>query len=302
MVELVERHPKQISDLAIEAARLVDWLESDIGIKASNTRIGEYRECVGKLSDLLSLNDYDTVNQDIPKYHGALLEIHDLLALRKSFPVPGNIQGLVALLKQCISGTIDRHDSTDVNSSARDYFFEALLGSRIFSKDLSVSFPDSSEYQPDIRALYKSQNINIQCKRLNSAKTTEKRLRKAMSQLETNWVHDSSAYGVIAVEVSKAINPDTQIWNTENQKTAHANFTQMFNEYIDENIRKLIHAELFADSRLLGIILHSSQLYYDRSVSARCYLPAVMCIPFYESNSQEGSVLDKILYNIFDSG
>lgn len=291
-----DRRGVKLSEIGKKSIELVEWLEREVGVTANNSRIKAYSNRAKELSGLIDAHDYDTVNKNIPEYDRALTELHEFLLPFRAFTKPNEIEGLVSLLKRSVGGPDDKYSEGDKRSADRNYFFEVAIGARLHRAGLLAAFPYDSPKYGDVETTVLGRNIKIQCKRLSSERKIEYRCREAMRQLKTNWDERPDSFGFIALDVSKIINVDSKLLIAQSKLHANELFTQYFQDIVDEHIAKLAKIPGFFEERCIGLMLYSSQMYYDSQVECRSYMPAYMVIYFHPGLKLQMEIFDEF-YN-----
>ena len=253
------------------------------------------------MSELVSNQNYDQANKEIPDFDRALTELHEFFLPFKVFDQPHEIPGLVSLLKQTTSGPEDKYTETDKNSSDRNYFFEVSIGARLHKAGFKVEFPANSPQRGDVETIVSGSKIFFQCKRLSSEKQIVKRCKDAMRQLNNNWKSCGNSHGLIALDLSKVINVDSKLLIVESKSHAYEMYTHYFTNIVNRHIKKLAAKSGFFDKRCLGLILYSSQMYYDKEVECRAYMPAYMVLYFHPDFPVQMSLFNTIYNAIYTS-
>jgi len=114
-----------------------------------------------------------------------------------------------ALLETALKGPVDPYLESPDSSKGRNAMFEIALAGRFASAGLDPVIGG----EPDIYFKFNSRNILVQCKRVLSNSAVEKRVREAARQLERDLGQrlEPADCGIIAVSVSKLINPGDKV-------------------------------------------------------------------------------------------
>jgi hypothetical protein len=108
------------------------------------------------------------------------------------------------LLRRAFSGPADMSREDHTSSEARNAMFElsvAAMGAR------SGLAPKLSNTNPDVSFQFEGRWVKIECKRVLSVNRIMERLREGAKQLERSVQGTASDIGIVAISLSKLINP-----------------------------------------------------------------------------------------------
>ena len=104
-----------------------------------------------------------------------------------------------------VNGPMWLASETATSSNARERIFELVVAACLKAADFAPRFLPPTDIVVDIAEA----TFFVECKRIASESGLRGNLRKDSRQLKTRFEeqHDERRYGIIAIEVSKAINP-----------------------------------------------------------------------------------------------
>jgi hypothetical protein len=120
--------------------------------------------------------------------------VRALVALR-----PHDTSKLREQIALALKGPADLFLEDENSNHGRNFAFELIVGGRL----ALAGFPPEYGGQPDVGFQFANLHMGVQCKRPLSEKKLERHIRAAINQIEA-----ASAYhGIVAVSVSRVINP-----------------------------------------------------------------------------------------------
>lgn len=193
---------------------VIGWLNG-IGI-SSQDRLWRYRQNIqrmmkaheeGQVEHLQRTMPLDEAREIFSSYIEADEFVRALVALR-----PHDTPNLRDQIALALKGPADLFLEDENSNHGRNFAFELIVGGRL----ASAGFPPEYGGQPDVGFQFANLKMGIQCKRPLSEKKLERHIRAAINQIEA-----ASAYhGIVAVSVSRIINPGNpglmpEVENTE---------------------------------------------------------------------------------------
>lgn len=182
------------------------WLASR-DANVSTSRIGRYVRLMRELVVAHETKNFSALNCRGLEIAAALYEAHDLISIHRAFS-QGSHADLVAerILKAC-SGPVSYTDEKQSASSnaARNFAFELLVAERAIVGGASPQFP----VYADVGLTIPSAELAIECKRLWASidyKSVQRNFKGAEDNLRA--AKDAGARGIIAFDITRAINPD----------------------------------------------------------------------------------------------
>ena len=110
-------------------------------------------------------------------------------------------------LAKAVTGSVMLVDEQARTSESRNTLFELTFGSMLPLSGIGILFRDPD----DVVARPLGTAVLVECKRIQNAANFEKRFKKAVKQLVARLAReeDSRAKGLVAIDISKIINPGT---------------------------------------------------------------------------------------------
>ena len=189
----------EFQQVADDADIIVEWFRS-FDLNVHNSRIERYASLINDIAKQIETSSSDGLSSDSIEHIKALFEYGELSTIFHAFKNNAP-EGLKYLLEKIVSGPFSYVDESTKNTSARNFAFEANLGSRLDLADLPVSFAHSG----DVTSEFESKAIYFQCKRLSSVKQSRKRVSAACKQIQTDIrKHPGSrAFGYVGLDITK---------------------------------------------------------------------------------------------------
>jgi len=140
----------------------------------------------------------------------------------------------------------------------KSYLFEAITSAKLHvpEKGAFGMFRSAS----DTGTTFEGKRLLVECKRLNSHKKIEKNVRVAANQLKTQLNdHVGSGYrGLIALDISKLVNPEFHLFSKENDVELVNGLTSAVQEFIDK-YENIWHPIIYKKSKkILGVLIRMS--------------------------------------------
>lgn len=249
-------------DVFNELSAALAWLSS-LNVRVSNTRISTYEAAIrilaehdeaGTLDKLYPGTDIPSGAPQFPEVASAFFGATELIAVHRGL---GHIQDpvLIEKLRIAVKGPLTYSAETLDSNLPRNTLFELAIAARLATLGLQPKFVPPSDIFIPVRA----RRVLAECKRPQDLANLEKNARRAFRQLETRYAEtgDARTRGIIALDVSKAINPHFAILSfKDDQQIAHA-----MSRLIDNLVRN--HPNLFQAARhknTFGVILKFSAM------------------------------------------
>lgn len=193
------------------------WMEK-IGVDLGVGRTSNYLSIVSYWARSYQSASVEEGKRIFPDFVSSMLEIYDFVSVYKAFKdVPvAKLGSIVAKLNKAVKGPIKLEQETPATTIARNFLFEALVAARLHAPVQGASAILNAP--SDTGVLFAGSKIWIECKRITSEKKIEKNVRKASSQLEDTFKKKmgSGHRGIVALDVSKILNPEDLIYVREN--------------------------------------------------------------------------------------
>lgn len=212
----------------------LEWMQK-IGVKLGAGRTSNYQRIVSYWAGSYRTASLEEGKRIFPSFVTSMLEIHDFVSVYKAFKdVPAaQLGSIVAKLNKAVNGPIKLEQETPTSATARNFLFEALVAARLHA-------PAQGAYAildapSDTGVLYSGNKIWIECKRVTSKGKIEKNARKASSQLEGVFKRKTGSghRGIVALDVSKILNPGDRIYVRENDAHLLQSIDNLMNDLID---------------------------------------------------------------------
>ena len=156
------------------------------------------------------------------------------------------------LMRKALKGPLRPDDETDASNLARNTVFELLLGSRFLRTGANPTLGQ----QADLLIDHFGSHLYIECKRPQSERSIEENIGKALGQLRQRLASDprpDSSAGLVAVSISKAVNPESKWLVVDQEADIERSLTReaerIHEQYARDYRRK-------GDSRLIGVLYH----------------------------------------------
>lgn len=239
--------------------KIRSWMEM-YEVRTDASRFARYEKTLKLLSDF---SDEVVGSEKDNEFRETLHEYFELAYIYEAFK-SSSPAGLGGLLKKIVSGSASVSSENPQKSAARDFAFEASVGARIGISGIIICFCTSGDVYFEFEGL----PIYVQCKRLGSESQSGKRIAHALSQLEIDWKlynesHVSRPYGIIAVDITKLINPKLESQLVIDPTTDKNIMNGIVDDYIKSNLQEYIFsAALKSENRLLGVLVKYSSISY----------------------------------------
>lgn len=209
------------------------WMQS-LGIVYERTRVGEYKRAIDTLLKIYQSDDKETIQNEFSKIVTAAFEASDLIAIHKG--LAGSFDNeLRARIERYAKGPNNYTQEITATSSniARNVGFELLVMAKLVAAGIDINF----EIKTDAAARFDNRSILFECKRPQSLGMLEANVKNAFRQLEGKYhnpVHLRHR-GIIAIDISKLINPDFMLYEAQNATSLDAGLSQVVDNFIIEN-------------------------------------------------------------------
>jgi len=156
-----------------------------------------------------------------------------------------------ALMRRALKGPLHPNNETTRSNFARNTIFELLLGARLRRAGASVTLGQEADLLIDCAG----GRLYIECKRPLYERTIEENVAEARSQLRRRFdadPHPNSLGGLVAISISKAINPGLNWFMVDEEKDVEQltrDVNRIHEQYCRDYDRQI-------DPRLLGMLYH----------------------------------------------
>jgi len=271
----------------------------DLGLKslAKHGRFSHYRKKIDELISTVIRRDLSSevakrIRARLRDYLVALsesFELSDVMAHLKSLPP----QVLGPKLKIALKGpTLPTQENTNSNN-ARNVLFELSVAARL--KNAGIE-PTLGEH-PDVSCYVADKPVFIECKRPFAEATLGENIESAANQLLTHLATDGKAVGIIAISVSKALNPGFQPIRTPDAARARAWLVGAL-ESAAASVGSI--CAKFDDGRIVGILFHAIAVFENVETNrydvGQQFLAYPFILPADPAYLSVGKALDKTSY------
>jgi len=212
----------------------LEWMRK-IGVNLGAGRTSHYQNIVSYWTDSYRTATTEEGRRIFPSFVNSMLEIHDFVSVYKAFKdVPVETLGaIVTKLNKAVNGPINLEEGTPASATARNFLFEALVAARFHAPSRGASA--ILDAPSDTGVLFGGGKIWVECKRVTSERKIEKNVRKASRQLEEVFKKKAGAghRGMIALDVSKILNPGDRIFVRENDAHLLQSVDRLMNDLIE---------------------------------------------------------------------
>jgi hypothetical protein len=235
------------------------WLEK-IGIKIDNNRINSYSKFLDNLLHQYKNGNDDALDKLFPGSVNTFYEVNAITSIYESLRKIGNkdIEGIKVKLEKTVCGPEAVTDETDKSNAARNYLFEVLVSSRMHNPSKGVFVDFTSKTDSAVNFLQKS--YLIECKRIQSKDQISKNVRRAAKQLEKSLRTKigSNNRGIIALDVSKIINPGFELFVRKNERSLQLEFNALVDSFIQSHSHIWQNILKEKNRKIVGVILRVS--------------------------------------------
>ncbi|MBO1924582.1 hypothetical protein [Thiomicrorhabdus sp. 6S3-12] len=263
------------SDKFEQYSEALAWLNK-IGVKFSASRIKHYHKTIEYWKDNYRDADDLEVKNEFPNFFSSLFEIYDFIEIYKAFgnEPTDNLHHIIEKLQKGVNGPIHSHDESATSTEARNFLFEALVAAKSHNPEKGIEA--ILDAFTDTGVSIEKTKIWIECKRIFSKKKLQANIKKASKQLISHIGRNIGTRhkGVVAIEVTKLINPANDILVAENDSKLKSYIDQTMDSFIQENsevwetiyktknkkiIGTIIKFSFMASSESRNLLVHSSQ-------------------------------------------
>lgn len=217
--------------------KLIAWM-SDLGVNVDPSRIGAYRKSFDALLEVSNSKNEDEARDRFAEFMNTLYEVHELFEIYKGMSNLDAHDCLRPRLTTIASGPIEYLSETSSSANkARNYAFELLLASRLFVGGMGVQLTNHA----DVECKIHGQRVFFECKRPQSEAAIQRNIKKAMSQLKRRYASaiTSKARGVVAIDITKAVNPDYKLLTYETGSEIGQRLSGVIDAFSNEHLRAI---------------------------------------------------------------
>ena len=245
--------PHTLTEIAADYEAAISWLAS-VGFPVERGRLAEYRQIVSRLAEDFPTQGWGDLT-DAARQKAvctALLEVRELISIYRGLSRladPAATRDVSLYLKGPFSATEELPRSS--SNRARNVGFELYLNA-LFAH---AGFKPSYGTRADLSFALRGKVFFVEAKRPTNAKAAEDLVHEANKQLTTRLkdIHSHSAKGLIALDLSKVINPQSKVMPVFSEDHLHR---LMYNEDRRqiEALSEVWHRK--RHKRTIGVLLH----------------------------------------------
>jgi hypothetical protein len=206
----------------------VDWLQK-LGISHGRTRLGEYERAIR-----LFINAHDRsaiLHDDLPAINNAIYEAYELIDIFEALSgkYDKDIEKHLRLFATGpVYGSAERTDSS--SNKARNVAFELAVMGLLVRARLTLDFTTLA----DATAKFENKTLLFECKRPQSLESVERRIKESLDQLKMriNGVQKVRHRGLVAIDITKAMNPDAQVFVTQTEQGINMSMDRQIDLFI----------------------------------------------------------------------
>ncbi len=206
-----------------------------IGVKIGPGRTSHYERVIKHWAKAYRTASTEEGKKVFPGFVSAMFEIHDFVNVYEAFNNmdPSELDGIVAKLQKAVTGPINAYDETPESTTARNFLFEAVVAARLHRPTKGATAILDAPSDTGVR--FSGHKMWIECKRVTTENKIEANVKKASSQLENLLRKQlgSGHRGVVALDVSKILNPGDQIYISRNDGQLMRSVDELMRSLID---------------------------------------------------------------------
>lgn len=198
----------KFSEILTILENLDGWL-TKLGIKPKTDRVHRAIEVVRQAQEgwrKLRETGKPTKIGNIENFYFGMIEAFEFYDIFRAFENERS-EFLTPKLERALSGPFLPAEATNKNSDGRNTMFELALAA-----DLRLGGIDVCVGEPDIKLTLDNQRFLIECKRPFREHSVRANVRGAADQLAIQLRNDPDAVGIIAISVSRVLNPGTKVF------------------------------------------------------------------------------------------
>jgi hypothetical protein len=197
-------------ELHTDIESMCQWLESlTIGIEQN--RVAEYRKTFATIAEHIQNGTVSELENSIgfPKQADNFHDASELILISQQLS-EYNSPIFKSTLAKAVNGPISLEAERAKSSDARNRIFELVMAAQFRAAGIPLKFVEPSD------AIITVDNVKcfVECKRIQTEKALEERVRQASSQIEKRLNQEASAKprGLIAIDISKTVNTDGTLY------------------------------------------------------------------------------------------
>lgn len=191
----------------------------------ASSRFSTYRELLLELIQVVDQTKADDVAGHIrtkvlrrmPQYVVGLTESREV---GESLPFLHTCrpEAIIGRIRRVLAGPIMPEDENPASNQSRNILFEFVLAATLWGAGVPVALAE-----PDLRYTFSDRTVFIACKRMFSMEKLVRRINEATRQLDRRLrTEPEVSRGVVAISLSKVMNPGKRLETVANQSQARA--------------------------------------------------------------------------------
>ncbi len=199
--------------------------ELGLGEAVASSRFSTYRELLLELIQVVDQTKADDVAGHIrtkvlrrmPQYVVGLTESREV---GESLPFLHTCrpEAIIGRIRRVLAGPIMPEDENPASNQSRNILFEFVLAATLWGASVPVALAE-----PDLRCTFSDRTVFIACKRMFSMEKLVRRINEATRQLDRRLrTEPEVSRGVVAISLSKVMNPGKRLETVANQSQARA--------------------------------------------------------------------------------
>jgi hypothetical protein len=263
---------------------------SSLGLNLDGTRFEVYGQRIERLIEEISRA---SIKETPPHLAGGLSDLEYFFPLTEAAEFGDVLPYLQTLdpsvlrkkIEVILRGPVLPSDEDLASNQARNILFELTLAARLWD----AGFQPRLGEHPDLVCAVEGRELLFECKRPLSPGKVKKRINEAGDQLRANLkVAAPGARGIIAVSVSKVLNPGDKLYVGPNEYSMRRGLErEIFTTA--EKAEKVW--QKFHGSRIIGIIFHVITPGHDQQSTRYVIAQNILGISLAASNTQDAMVI-----------
>ena len=274
------------------------WMKG-IGVEFGSGRTTHYEKVARYWKNEYEKEPKEKIENGFPDFVSSMFEVHDFIDIYKAFrdvPVT-ELTKIVEKLQKGINGPINLTDETPKSTTARNYLFEAAVAAKSHRPQKGAKAILNATSDTGIEVDKKK--LWVECKRVTTAGKIEANIRKASNQLEVVIKKQigSGHRGIVALDVTKIINPEEYIYVSNNDIALIESTDEMMDSFIRDYSEIWQNLYKRRDKKIIGTIIRFSFMASSESRNLLVHLSQWGMNPRSGiSNSDEKILKDLVLY------
>lgn len=262
-------------EIFLQYSAAMQWMVG-LGIKLNPGRTAHYKKVIEHWKCAYKTATPAEGETILPDFVSSMFEIADFVSIHKAFEkVPViHLAAIIEKLRKGVNGPINAADETPDSTAARNFLFEAAVAARAHRPEKGIEAILGA--RSDTGISLDGKKLWVECKRVTAIGRIESNARKASSQLQNLLTSQAGSghRGIVALDISKILNPGGQIYVAQNDGELLAAVDRMMDKFIGEHshvwervyerrhrkiIGTLIRFSFMASSESRNILVYASQ-------------------------------------------